>query len=157
MLKNLEQCYNSELQKKWLQKKILNNFLHHKKSLLISQPLSSNFHVEFYIIFRLEKRYSTRSSPLQGQNPLQAMRTDVWWMQLWYSSRHGELYVRLSLPQRNVGLTTGHSWHLEQKKKGARRFKLFHAQQFNCSSVCFLPLLFSTVHHFHNFPRSRGS
>lgn len=53
MLKNLEQCYNSE--QKWLQKKILNNFLHHKKSLLISQPLSSNFHVEFYIIFRLEK------------------------------------------------------------------------------------------------------
>ena len=115
MLKNLEQCYNSE--QKWLQKKILTNFLHHKKSLLISQPLSSNFHVEFYIIFRLEKRYSTRSSPLQGQNPLQAMRTDVWWMQLWYSSRHGELYVRLSLPQRNVGLTTGHSWHLEQKKR----------------------------------------
>lgn len=53
MLKNLEQCYNSE--QKWLQKKILTNFLHHKKSLLISQPLSSNFHVEFYIIFRLEK------------------------------------------------------------------------------------------------------
>lgn len=50
--------------------------------------------------------------PLQGQNPLHAMCTDVWWMQLWYSRRHGELYVRLSLPHRKDGLTTGHSTHL---------------------------------------------
>ena len=82
----------------------------------------SNIRVEFNrradsrarrVFSRLSKRTFlhafSHASPLHGQNPLQAMRTDVWWMQLWYSSRHGELYVRLSFPQRNVGFTTGHS------------------------------------------------
>lgn len=135
---------------------ILNNFPLYRSnynilviipSELISLSSREQFSRRIYITLPISvwKTIATHggSSPLQGQNPLQAMRTDVWWMQLWYSSRHGELYVRLSLPQRNVGLTTGHSWHLETKNARAVKRKLFHAQQFNSSWMYISPPILS--------------